>query len=69
MFSKAYRAAGNRFDLRVWSGQKHGFYHFGNTKHFIEVCRASDEFLVSLELIEGEPTIDAFARRHPPLSR
>jgi acetyl esterase len=64
IFDKAYRDVGNRSELKTWAGQGHGFFNAGrgDNKYFIETMRDADEFLTSLGYLEGEPTIDEFAK-------
>ncbi len=68
LFGDTYRQQGNRFELVTWEDQEHGFYHFGNTEFFVEVCRTADVFLASLGLIEGDPTVEAFVAESVPSS-
>ena len=60
LFDQAYRAAGNRSELKVWEGPGHGFFNFGrgDNSHFAETCREMDRFLVSLGYLQGEATIE-----------
>ena len=72
LFDKAYRAAGNRCELKTWDGPGHGFFNFGRegNKYFIETCRDMDAFLVSLGYLEGDPTIESFVKeRAAPVRR
>ena len=49
-FSRIMKASGNRCELKVFDGQKHGFF---NSDHFKRVTlRQTDEFLVSLGWLE-----------------
>jgi len=63
IFQDAYREKGNVCEMKTWPGQRHGFFNYRsrNKKHFIETCREMDRFLVSLGLLQGDPTIDQFA--------
>lgn len=66
LFDKAYRAAGNRCELKTWDGPGHGFFNFGRegNKYFTETCREMDAFLVSLGYLEGEATVESFVKEH-----
>lgn len=59
-YGERSRSFNNRFDLDISPNKKHGFYHLGNRASFVKVCRASDAFLVSLELLSGEPHVVDF---------
>jgi len=63
LFRDAYVAKGNVCEMKTWPGQRHGFFNYRskNKKHFIETCREMDRFLVSLGLLQGDPTIEQFA--------
>jgi acetyl esterase/lipase len=56
------KAAKNRCQLLTWEGLPHGFFNWArfDNKPFIETMRATDEFLVSLGYLQGEPTIDEY---------
>jgi len=60
VFDRLAKAAGNRCELRVYQGQKHGFFNHGRNgnKPFVQTVRAADEFLTSLGWLEGKPTIE-----------
>jgi len=64
LFDKAYRAADNRCELKIWDGPGHGFFNFGrgDNKYFIETCRDMDQFLVSLGYLDGEATVKSFVK-------
>ena len=66
LFCKTYEAAGNRCELEVWEGEDHSFFHLGRNRNrnFVETCARADEFLESLGLLSGPPTIEAFMAAH-----
>ena len=58
-FEKAMKASGNRCELVSFEGQGHGFFNFGRgggTAYYKTVL-AADEFLTSLGLLKGKPTL------------
>jgi acetyl esterase len=63
-FAAAMKKAGNRCKLAGFEGQAHGFFNFGGNenKFFIETVRKTDQFLVSLGWLKGEPTIEEFVK-------
>lgn len=48
---------GNRCDLHIYEGQKHGFFNYSNKKYYRKTLNESDKFLSSLGYLEGEPLI------------
>jgi dipeptidyl aminopeptidase/acylaminoacyl peptidase len=61
-FQTAMHNAGNRCDLKLYEGAQHGFFHYrdGDNPWFYETMQAADEFLVSLNFIEGEEQTASF---------
>lgn len=60
-FAKAYEEAGNRMEFNSYEGQKHGFtsIKFKDGKYYRDALRKTDEFLISLGYLSGEPTVPA----------
>lgn len=58
-YHKDYVAAGNTAELVPYEGQKHGFtaVKFKNGKYYKETLYKSDEFLIKLGYLSGQPTI------------
>ena len=58
-FEKAMKAAGNRCELVSFEGQGHGFFNYGRAGGvaYYKTVLAADEFLTSLGLLKGKPTI------------
>lgn len=67
LFREKCVAAGNQCTLELWEGQKHAFYGFGRrgTTTFKETCARADRFLAELDLVSGEPNVEAFVKAHP----
>ena len=63
-FAEAMRAQGNRCELVAYDGRSHGFSLFeeGDGSDFSDTLRRTDEFLISLGYLTGEPTADTFTR-------
>ena len=59
LFKKKMEDAGNRCDLFLYEGQKHGFFNYdrNNSKYYKETVYQADKFLISLGYLSGEPTI------------
>lgn len=55
LYKRKMEEKGNRCDLFIYQGQKHGF--FNSEKYFFETVRESDIFLRSLGYLKGKPTI------------
>jgi len=58
-FCRKMKKAGNRCELLLYDGHKHGFFNYGRNgnKPFVQTMIATDKFLVSLGWLEGAPTI------------
>ena len=48
---------GSRCDLKIYEGQKHGFFNYVHTQYFNQTVFEADKFLASLGYLKGEPTI------------
>lgn len=61
-FQTSMHNAGNRCDLQLYEGAGHGFFHYrdGNNPWFTETMCATDQFLTSLNFIEGEEQTASF---------
>jgi Esterase/lipase len=56
----AAKAAGSRFELKVYEGAKHGFFNFGRNDekdYYALTVAAMDEFLASLGYLEASATV------------
>ncbi|HUU60318.1 MAG TPA: alpha/beta hydrolase [Phycisphaerae bacterium] len=58
-FDKAMKAAGNRCDYHRMPGWNHAFLipNYGTEDQIVQALRIADRFLVSLDYLQGEPTI------------
>lgn len=56
-FQRLMNEHGRRCEIRVYEGQKHGFFNVRNPEYFRKTVREMDLFLRSLGYLEGEPTI------------
>ena len=65
-FESNMKKAGVRYDNHLYEGQGHGFFNFGRSKgekdYFVETMREADEFLQSLNFLDGDSTIDSFVK-------
>lgn len=63
-FQEVARGMGNRCELQTWKGVGHGFFNLGrnDNKEFVATLQAADKFLVSLGYLQGEPSVDSFAK-------
>lgn len=57
-FKRAIERVGGRCDLVLYEGQPHGFFNYRNRPYFQNTVYETDRFLVSLGILEGQPTID-----------
>jgi len=48
---------GSRCELFLFEGAGHGFFNFKNPEYYNQTVRETDQFLVSLGYLKGEPTI------------
>jgi len=71
IFRNRMVSAGNRCELVGAEGQVHGFFNFGrNENRFaLETLQAADQFLASLGWVQGEATVAAYFKDHPPTTR
>ncbi|HUF62988.1 MAG TPA: alpha/beta hydrolase [Verrucomicrobiales bacterium] len=58
-FRDRMKSAGSRCDLRLYAGQRHGFFNYdgGGNAFYYATLIACDRFLGSLGYVEGEPTL------------
>ncbi|MDW5290775.1 alpha/beta hydrolase [Formosa sp. PL04] len=59
-FKANMESAGNRCDLYLYEGEKHGFFNKGKQKgdtYYIETVHDADLFLESIGYLKGKPTI------------
>jgi len=48
---------GSRCELRLYEGQKHGFFNYKNFEYYEKTILETDEFLQSIEFLKKEPII------------
>ena len=63
LYKQKMELAGNRCDLFLYEGQKHGFFNYrenskNENRYFIETIYQTDVFLESLGYLNGMPTIE-----------
>ena len=58
-FCRVMKQIGNRCELVPFEGKQHGFFNYerGDGQDYILTIRAADEFLSSLDYLQGKPTI------------
>jgi dienelactone hydrolase len=60
-YKKLMEEKSSRCELRVYEGQKHGFFNlhksFSEPKYFYQTVIETDQFLQSLGYLEGKPTL------------
>ena len=58
-FCELMKKQGNRCEVVPFEGRPHGFFNYGsgNNPHYRETLRKTDEFLISIGYLKGEPTI------------
>ncbi|OGV66095.1 MAG: hypothetical protein A2283_11290 [Lentisphaerae bacterium RIFOXYA12_FULL_48_11] len=58
-FKERMEKAGVRCEVRIYEGQKHGFFNYGrnDNKYYTETLLELDKFLASTGLLSGLPTI------------
>ncbi|MBW3629017.1 MAG: alpha/beta hydrolase [Gemmatimonadetes bacterium] len=58
-FEERMRGAGARVEVRLYEGQKHGFFNYGNgeNEYYFRTVREADRFLSSLGYLQGHPTL------------
>lgn len=65
-FAAAMKAKGVRYDNHLYDGQPHGFFNYGRRQgdrdFFADTVDKADRFLISLGILDGQPTIEAFMR-------
>ena len=61
LFAKAMKDAGNQCELVGFDGQGHGFFNYGrgDGDNYVKTVRRMDEFLASLDFLEGTPRVGA----------
>jgi len=62
LYKQKMEEAGNRCDLFLYDGQKHGFFNYredskDENRYFIETVFQADVFLESIGFLKGKPTI------------
>lgn len=59
LYKKRMEAAGNRCEVFLYEGQKHGFFNYNgkDLKYYRQTVYQADKFLHSLGYIKDEPTI------------
>lgn len=56
-YTKMMEKIGSRCDLHLYPGQKHGFFNPHTKEYFQKTVIVVDQFLASLGLLEGTPTM------------
>ena len=58
-FCELMKKSGNRCEVMPFEGRPHGFFNYGNgdNPYYRETLRRTDEFLISIGYLKGEPTI------------
>jgi acetyl esterase len=64
-FQAKMKEAGCRSELMLFEGQPHGFFNYGKGDAYRHTVFAMDQFLQSLDYLEGNPSIDGSG--HPPI--
>jgi acetyl esterase/lipase len=66
-FQQQMAAAGNRCELRIYPGQRHGFFNYGRggNVYFERTLTETDRFLASLGYLEGEPHVAQWLAKQP----
>ncbi len=65
-FCAGMKAAGNRCDLALYEGEKHAFVvpkYTASDATVVRAIREGDQFLVSLNILQGRPSLDVAAHR------
>ena len=57
-FCELMKTSGNRCEVIPFEGRPHGFFNYGNgdNPYYRETLRRTDEFLISIGYLKGEPT-------------
>ncbi len=65
-FHQQMRKAGNRCDLKLYAGYPHGFFNFGRNKNkpFAQTLTATDEFLQSINYLEGNASVEQWMKNY-----
>jgi acetyl esterase/lipase len=58
-FCEVMKKQGNRCEIAAFEGRPHSFFNYGqgDNADYRETLRKTDEFLISLKYLKGEPTI------------
>ncbi len=57
-YKRLMEKAGVRCELRIYKGQRHGFFNFNRDKYY-ETLLEADRFLTSLGYLTGKPTLSS----------
>lgn len=57
-YNTVMQKVGSRCEVRLYEGQKHGFFNYRNFEMYKETVHETDQFLVSLGLIEAQPKVE-----------
>ncbi|MHB9108113.1 MAG: alpha/beta hydrolase [Armatimonadota bacterium] len=62
-YQRCMATAGSRCDLRLYPGEKHGFFNYrdGSNPYYSATLYEADRFLVSLGYLDGEPAMQSAA--------
>jgi acetyl esterase/lipase len=63
-FHKQMLSLGNRSELKLYEGHKHGFFNYGRNENgpFAETLAEADRFLASLGYVTGEPRVEEWMK-------
>ena len=56
-YKKAMEEVGSRCDLKLYEGQRHGFFNYRNFEYFKKTILEADQFLQSLGYLGEEPRV------------
>lgn len=57
-YKEKMEAAGGRCEVKLFEGEKHGFFNYRETENYYETMYETDMFLISLGLLEGSPILE-----------
>lgn len=56
-YKKVMEKVGSRCDLKLYEGEGHGFFNYGNFEYYKKTLIEADKFLVSLGYLKEEPAV------------
>ncbi len=57
-YVKSMEKVGSRCDLKLYGGQAHGFFNYGNLEYYKQTILETDKFLQSLGYLDEEMTVE-----------